>query len=81
MEDANTMQMRTEQVTIWSEDARGVVCQWAPEMMGISLEMGHFTTEWNDIKVREHLLEFAESITFSIKLCTYPDQYNFLIDY
>jgi hypothetical protein len=52
MEDANTILMRTEQVTIWSEDARGVICQWAPELMGISLEMGHFTTEWNDIKVR-----------------------------
>lgn len=81
MVDANTISMPPEHVSIWSEDSGVVVFQWPPETMSIRLEIGHFTTELKDIQVREHLLDFAESITFSKKLCACPNQYNFLIDY
>jgi len=55
--------MPTLQVRVWAENTGVGVSKWAAEAMGIWQDKGGFTTQQIDNKVRERVLEIAQSMS------------------
>lgn len=77
--DANTLQMLTEQVSLWTENAAVVVSWWAAEMVCIGQEKSGLTTQWKDNKVRAGDWEIVQSMSSNNKLGNGTEQWDLLI--
>ena len=77
--DANTIKRPTLQVRIWAENAGVGASQWAAEPTGIWQDKGGLTTQRIDNKVKERVLEIAQSVSIINKLGAGPERWDLLI--
>jgi len=73
--------MLTPQVGVWVDNRGAGVSQWAAETMGIWEDKGGLTTQWMDNKVRERVLEIAQSMNIINMQGAGPRQWDLLIDH
>jgi hypothetical protein len=72
--DANTIQISTLHVYVWPKNASVGVSQWAAETIRIWQDIGGFTLQWIDNKVRERIWEVALTMSIINRQGAGPEQ-------
>lgn len=70
--EANTIQMPTEVVYLWTVNDTFRICQWATEAIGMWQQKGALRKQWKGNTVRGHVWEVSQSMSTSNKLRTCP---------
>jgi hypothetical protein len=79
--NANTIQLPTLQVGVWSEHTGVGVRRWAAEIIGIWQDKGSLTIQQKNNKVGDNGWESVQSMSSTKKQGAGPEQWNLLTDH